>query len=108
MKLIKKLIIASIVCVTTMLSMTGCSSWINISSEPYDEELGLYVDFKSLEFVSIGENLYYDKNTNIVYIWNGVLNACDYSTVPCPYYAPNGLPYKYNPETKSLEEIGGN
>ena len=22
-----------------------------------------------------------------------------------PYYAPNGLPYRYNPETDNLEEI---
>ncbi len=27
------------------------------------------------------------------------------ATTPSPYYAPNGLPYKYNPETNTFEEI---
>lgn len=27
------------------------------------------------------------------------------ATTPSPYYAPNGLPYKYNPSTNTLEEI---
>ena len=31
---------------------------------------------------------------------------CAYcATTPSPYYAPNGLPYKYNPSTNTLEEI---
>lgn len=48
--------------------------------------------------------LWYDTVTQIVYLWNG--NIGNYSaTIPSPYYAPNGLPYKYNPETNTLEEI---
>ena len=47
------------------------------------------------------QDLYYDTNTKIVYIlfneWaNGYMS---------PYYAPNGMPYVYNVETNSLEEI---
>ena len=41
--------------------------------------------------------LYYDKFTKIVYF--------DGYYVFEPYCAPNGLPYKYNPETNTLEEI---
>ena len=26
-------------------------------------------------------------------------------TSPTPYYAPNGFPYRYNPETNTFEEI---
>jgi hypothetical protein len=35
---------------------------------------------------------------------NGAI-AGTISTTPSPYYAPNGLPYRYNPETNTFEEI---
>ena len=55
--------------------------------------------------ISIGENIYYDESTYIVYFWNG--NSCyDASTMPSPYYAPNGYPYVYDPQTNTLKEIG--
>ena len=56
-----------------------------------------------VEFVRIGDNgyddypLYYDTTTDIVYIISYHRQTA--------YYAPNGLPYKYNPETNELEEI---
>lgn len=54
----------------------------------------------------IGNGLWYDTTTRIVYWWNGFLSSClNVSTTPSPYYAPNGLPYRYNPETKTFEEI---
>lgn len=53
----------------------------------------------------IDKNLYYDTVTGIVYFWNGIINNGYSSTTPTPYYAPNGLPYKYNPETNRLYEI---
>ena len=50
--------------------------------------------------------MWYDSTTRIVYWWNGRLGAGFYGAVaPSPYYAPNGLPYKYNPETNTFEEI---
>lgn len=60
--------------------------------------------------VKIGNGLYYDKATNIVYFWNGSLGKAFFSSVymdtaPSPYYAPNGFPYKYNVDTNSLELI---
>ena len=52
----------------------------------------------------IGGQLYYDANTNIVYFWNEMYYG-NCSTMPSPYYAPNGLPYKYNSQTNTLYEI---
>lgn len=54
--------------------------------------------------VEIGNGLYYDSITKIVYWWNGSIHY-DWATTPSPYYAPNGLPYKYNPEKQTFEEI---
>lgn len=56
--------------------------------------------------VEIGNCLYYDITTRIVYWWNGNLSKDHHCSItPSPYYAPNGLPYRYNPETNSFEEI---
>lgn len=54
--------------------------------------------------VPIGDGLYYDSSTKIVYWWKGYYDSCS-SITPSPYYAPNGLPYRYNPKTNMLEEI---
>ena len=53
-------------------------------------------------FIDIGNDLVYDSATRIVYIEEHTYY--NYNTY-CPYYAPNGLPYKYNAETNTLEEI---
>lgn len=58
-------------------------------------------------FVEIGNYLWYDAKTRIVYLWNGC-RFCDHATTPSPYYAPNGHPYRYDPETKTFEEIQKN
>lgn len=55
-------------------------------------------------FVKIGGELYYDSATRIVYMVNGHDGAYESKTY-YPYYAPNGLPYRYNPETNTFEEI---
>lgn len=50
-------------------------------------------------------DLYYDANTKIVYImFNEYVGYYGYGYMS-PYYAPNGLPYIYNPQTNELEEI---
>lgn len=56
-------------------------------------------------FIKINDILYYDENTFIVYVWNGMFRAVNTATMPSAYYAPNGLPYKYDPDTKTLYEI---
>ena len=51
------------------------------------------------------QDLYYDTNTKIVYIlFNEYAGNSGYGYMS-PYYAPNGMPYVYNVETNSLEEI---
>ena len=55
--------------------------------------------------IEIGGYLWYDSTTRIVYWWNGYFGSSKYATTPTAYYAPNGMPYKYNPSTNSLEEI---
>lgn len=68
-----------------------------------------YIDIEELfGFVKIQNesNLYYDTDTNIVYF---VAGAHYYSHkgygFMSPYYAPNGLPYKYDITTNTLREI---
>ena len=85
-------------------SLVGCSetetSRVNVQNgdELSDSILGIEA------FVKIDTGLYYDSTTGIVYIGNGRNGAYESKTY-CPYYAPNGLPYKYNSETNTLEEI---
>lgn len=54
--------------------------------------------------IRISDGLWYDAATRIVYWWNGDLSH-QWATTPSPYYAPNGLPYLYNPKTNTFEEI---
>lgn len=61
--------------------------------------------FGKSALVEIGDYLWYDSTTRIVYWWNGIIARYQCGTVPTPYYAPNGLPYRYNPETNTFEEI---
>lgn len=56
--------------------------------------------------VEIGDGLWYNSETGIVYWWNGSLIAySEHSTTPTPYYSPNGHLYRYNVNKNSLEEI---
>ena len=52
-------------------------------------------------------NLYYDSNTKIVYfIFNEYLSYQGYGYMS-PYYASNGLPYRYDANNQTLIEIDG-
>lgn len=60
---------------------------------------------QSPEFINICDGnvlLNYDTSTGIVYIKNYTHSG---NYVYTPYYAPNGLPYRYNSETNMFEEI---
>lgn len=57
----------------------------------------------SQSFEKIGDDLFYDPTTRIVYI-NNITYGFD-ASVYAAYYASNGLLYRYNPETNTLEEI---
>lgn len=102
----KKKILIALLLTASLPMFTGCNDWntdinINSNEESGTKQVGLG------QLKSINDSyLYYDVNTNIAYFWNGIINElANAATTPSPYYAPNGLPYKYNPSTNTLEEI---
>lgn len=99
----KKLLLGLILS-AMILSLTGCveEKVINVNVENNTELNNMVLGRDAL--IEIGDGLYYDSTTRVVYWWNGNMNA-NYATTPSPYYAPNGLPYRYNPETNTFEEI---
>ena len=115
----KKVLIAVFsLCLTA--SMVGCSDEIinvnvenalkgvgaeHINVENSTDLSGTVIGTDTL--IEIGSNLWYDSTTRIVYWWNGrISSGCYGATAPTPYYAPNGLPYRYNPESNTFEETG--
>lgn len=105
----KKLLICLIGCIL-IFTLVGCGEQtaVNINIENSNELNDTVIGKDAL--LKIGNGLWYDSTTRIVYWWNEELgedwgNATRYDTTPSPYYAPNGLPYKYNPDTNTLEEI---
>ena len=94
----KKRLFAIVSICAVLLFLAGCYSepiQVNVSNseELYSNNIGT--------FVTINKDLRYDSATRIVYIYNSNSYGSSYT----PYYAPNGLPYKYNPETNTFEEI---
>lgn len=101
----KKKILAVALGITLCLSIVGCgendTKGLSSSVNAYLEEKILGVEIcDNIIFIPIGGWLFYDSTTNIVYILNSELRGG-----VSPYYAPNGLPYKYNPETNEFCEI---
>lgn len=99
----KKKILTILISCILILSLASCSNEIiNINVENSDALNDTVIGIDAL--IEIGDCLYYDSTTRIVYWWNGdIYDQC--ATTPSPYYAPNGLPYRYNPETNTLEQI---
>lgn len=79
-----------------IILLTRCSGNNSVAN---DTSKGCYYR----DFIKIYEGLYYDPATNNVYMWNGAYSI-NSATVPSPYYTADGEIYKYNPETKELEE----
>ena len=96
----KKFLVCLIGCVLAF-SLVGCgeTTTLNVNVEN-KEELNDKTLGKS-NLLEIGNNLYYDSATRIVYM------KCSnsYGSLYSAYYAPNGLPYRYNPEINTFEEI---
>jgi len=106
----KKLLAATLL--SLVICCTGCISTGYLSySDPHivvavDNTENLYnTSFGKSALIEIGDDLYYDSTTRIIYWWNGRLSGAYDCITPSPYYAPNGLPYKYNPEKNIFEEI---
>lgn len=99
-----KRIITVFICLIIALAFSGCSknNPINVNIENNNTISGNI--FGKSALIEIGDKLWYDTTTRIVYWWNGYFDA-QRSTAPSPYYAPNGYPYRYNPETNTFEEI---
>lgn len=96
----KKVLIILVSCML-IFSLAGCgeTKTISVNVENGNSLNGDILGVQS--FVEIGSGLYYDSGTRIVYIYNRIYRGLVYT----PYYAPNGFPYKYNPETNTFEEI---
>lgn len=94
----------AVLCISTLLSFSGCgveSAQVNVRTNETTTINSVGID----NLIEIGGYLYYDNVTKIVYFWNGAIGyGGQSSTVPSPYLAPNGLPYKYEPETNTFVE----
>ena len=101
--MLKKSLLILCVATVTLFPFIGCDSntvQVNVSNS---ENIS-GTTFGEDAMIEIGNGLYYDSTTRIVYWWNGIISGRS-ATTPSPYYAPNGLPYRYNPETNTFEEI---
>lgn len=100
----KKLICVLLACVL-IFSLVGCAvktTTLAVNVEGSEKLTNNVLGKDAL--IEIGNGLWYDSTTGIVYWWNGVFRYNN-ATTPTPYYAPNGLPYRYNPHTNTFEEI---
>lgn len=101
----KNLLCIVLICIA-IFTLVGCGAEkpaviVNVEN---DSNLSGQI-FGETTMIEIGNGLWYDSTTRIVYWWNGIIEHYHTDTVPSPYYAPNGLPYLYNPKTNTLEEI---
>ena len=100
----KKKLFICLLGVFSGLLLTGCApNAARVNVETDNETLSKEMGVDSL--IEIGGGLHYDENTHIVYFWNGCWGT-NAGTAPSAYYAPNGLPYTYDPQTNTLKEIG--
>lgn len=92
-----------------VLLCSGCSCSYD-GSDTAQKDTKISSDFVWIDN-NASENLYYNKHTRIVY-WVGgsyMVNTWgdDYTTsYMTAYYAPNGLPYRYDVANKKLVMIG--
>ena len=95
-KLMRNKIIALMLTVVLAFCIVGCTY---TGSKGYTENTDGRLQ------PTMMQDLYYDTNTKIVYIlFNEGAGFSGYGYMS-PYYAPNGMPYVYNVETNSIEEI---
>ena len=79
--------------------LTGCSTSVEGS-------VGNSAVVENGWFYRISDTpMVYDKDTHIMYYLFSKCTGDQGYGYMSPYYAPNGMPYVYNVETNSLEEI---
>lgn len=110
MKLSKPTILMIIIiAANVILNLSGCGETevvaVNVDGEISSQLNNTILGVDAL--VEIGDYIYYDSTTGIVYWWNGCYHS-DWSTSPTAYYSPNGHLYRYNPQTNTLEEVNPN
>lgn len=102
-----KKLLSIILCCVIICSLVGCGAEkpaVVVNVDNKDSLSGIV--FGKDAMIEIGNGIWYDSTTRITYWWVGTMTPGYYSsTTPSPYYAPNGLPYLYNPETNTFEEI---
>ena len=100
----RKIIVGLVSCVL-VFSLTGCGKTTTTLNVNVENSSDLHSNtFGNQSLIEIGSGLFYDSATRIVYMAHGT-NGVYESKTYCPYYAPNGLPYKYNPKSNTFEEI---
>lgn len=111
----KKKLAILLISASVVFATTACRNDATVESSEHNKEYEAdtntnKIDAGTSALIEIGDSLWYDKNTYNVYYWNGMLLlygglfSTDDSTTPSAYYAPNGLPYKYNPESGEFYE----
>ena len=91
-----------------IITLSGCGEkevvTVNIESNN-DVSQGISMVLGKSAMIKLGNGLYYDSVTGIVYWWNGNMYKLQADTTPTPYYSSNGLLYRYIPETNTLQEV---
>lgn len=90
-----------ILCVfMSCIIVCGCGSEIEKVEDETVEKT------KDIKMHKISDTLWYDEDTYIVYLWNGVSSTTsNVATMPSAYMAPNGLPFRWNTAKKELEQL---
>lgn len=98
-------IIALILTVVLVLCLSGCSGTFEECSGTFEGSKDYTKRTGGRLEPTMMQDLYYDTNTKIVYILFNEYSGYSGYGYMSPYYAPNGMPYVYNVQTNSLEEI---
>lgn len=96
----RKVLCILLICII-IFSLIGCSAEESVVAVNVKDSESLASTHFG-EFISISEKLSYDSATRIVYLNNYTYGG---RCVHTAYFAPNGIPYRYNPETNTFEEI---
>lgn len=98
MKALKLILLISLVSMIFVFMLSSC----------YPAKMATSINTSTIEDLlqpTSKKNLYYDKDTNIVYIIFCEFNGGSGYGYMSPYYAPNGKPYVYDVETGTFNEI---